>query len=163
MTEIRHAQVNDIPQLIIMGREFWSHCEMRHLVEYNPGTIEALYQNIIGGDEHVALVVEDKDILVGVATALVFPCWMNSDVLTSQEINWWLDPDYRGGRLGLELLDALENAVLEKGAGSFMMVALDNLEPDRLAKLYARRGYVPFEHTFLRGLNGCRHSDRGRS
>ena len=150
---IRPAIFVDIPVLLRMSRDFYSVTNFAEIAPFCYDTMSKFFETLIDKREHVFLVAENADRLAGFTIALIFPAWFNRDVIMGQELLWWIEPDHRKQGTGLELLTALEEAVVEKGAGSFIVASLDNLEPDRLARLYARRGYVPHEHMFLRGLN----------
>lgn len=151
---IRPAEIPDIPDVVVMGKGFYDLMGYSQVTEYDPDTVAGFLEHLINDDNGILLVVDDGIELRGMAAGMVFPFYLNHAHITGQELFYWIDPEFRKHRLGITLLDELENAAIEKGAKSFIMMSLDNLEPDRLAQFYARRGYVPFEHTFLRGLNG---------
>ena len=150
---IRPAKLEDVPAMIEITREFFAVTEYSEFLTFSAHTVSALYTSLIAGDKNVILVVEIDGRLIGLTAALVFPSWLNADITIAQELLWWIEPAYRKKEIGIALLDALEAAVCEKGAVSFIVACLENLEPDRLARLYIRRGYKPFERNFIMGLS----------
>ena len=159
---IRPAKFVDIPILMRMGHDFYNVTNFAEIAPLCDETIREFFEALIEKEEHVFLVLEAPEGIAGFTIALVFQAWFNRNVTMAQELLWWIEPDHRKQGAGIELLAELERAVIEKGAQSFIVASLDNLEPDRLARLYARRGYVPHEHMFLRGLNAFERGSSSR-
>lgn len=133
-----------------MGRAFHAVTGAADLIPLDDATLERTFTQLIEGEAAVLLVVEGETGLVGATGALLHPHYFNAAHLTGQELFWWIDPEHRGQ--GAALLNALEQWVSEQGAHSFSMIALEALEPDKVALIYRRRGYRPVEHSYLRGM-----------
>ena len=69
----------------------------------------------------------------------------NSGDLTVDETFWFVQKEYRQSSLALCLLRAFESWAEEIGATQQGIVHLTNSMPDRLARIYRRRGYKPVE------------------
>ncbi len=149
---VRLAINRDLPECLELGRRFTESVYLGELVGYDDESAAALLDNLITNDDGILLVVENDAALVGMAGAILYPFYFNKDHKTGQELFWFIEPEHRHGRLGLELLEAMEGEALAKGARSFMMVALEEHEPERLAKFYARHGYRATERVFTRTL-----------
>lgn len=63
------------------------------------------------------------------------------EVAGANEWAWWVEPAYRKGRGGLRLLEWAEAWAKARGLG-LSVGAYDVMDGDRMAHLYARRGYV---------------------
>ena len=63
--------------------------------------------------------------------------------LVATELFWFVFPDHRG--IGLELLDIYEKWARDEGCSEIRMIHLPRLMPDRLKRLYQRRGYRELE------------------
>lgn len=146
---IRPAGSGDIPELLRMGRAF--HTAGHFLIPLDEETLARTFGQLIEAETGVILVVETEQGLAGAVGALLHPHYFNAEHLTGQELFWWVDPEHRGH--GTELFNALEDWVREQGAGTFSMIALEAIEPQRTGIIYRRRGYHPTEHSYMRRFN----------
>lgn len=92
------------------------------------------------------------DPVYGMAAAIAYPQYFNTSRVAAQELFWWVDENARGSGAGRELMRALESWARDKGADTMMMVALDDLNGDAVAKMYANSGYKPLERNFVKAL-----------
>ncbi len=92
----------------------------------------------------------EKEKLVGMAGALVYPFYFCSSHLTAQEIFWWVDPEHRG--IGSLLFDALLDEVKKSGAHSLSMIALETLNPEKVGEFYKSRGFRPSDRSYIKRL-----------
>jgi GNAT superfamily N-acetyltransferase len=106
---------------------------------------------MIGGDNAILLVAKVGRDTVGMAGAMVFPAYWNAAVTIGQETFFWVMPNHRGA-VGPMMMAALENEARKRGARTFLMVSLQALRPDAVAKLYKRAGYLPLEYSFWKAL-----------
>lgn len=88
----------------------------------------------------------------GMAGVLVYPAYFNAAQISAQELFWWVDPQARGTGAGRMLLDALEAHARERGAHTLTMIALDDVDGERVANLYRSQGYRPLERNFVKVL-----------
>lgn len=147
---IRPAIPEDIFRLRDMGQAFFIETGWnKHAsfdVESYAHTIAALIEN------GVLLVAERDGNVVGMAAAGLAPAWWNKNVLTAQELFWYVEPDHRRG-LGGQLMDALESAVTDLGVVLFSMSAEEGLRGPALSRLYRQKGYFPMEALFWKRLD----------
>jgi GNAT superfamily N-acetyltransferase len=144
---IRPAVEADLPRLLEMGRRFFDASGYSDITEYDPASTEASLRMLM---EVGVLLVAERDEVIGCAGALVYPFYFNSGHLTGQELFWWVEPEHRG--VGMDLYHALEQAVKDKGAQSFSMIALDKLNPERVGEMYRKVGYRPSDHSYIKRL-----------
>lgn len=146
---IRPARLDDIPEMLQMGRRFFDASGYADITEFDPNSLEATFRNLLTSESSVCLVVENKK-LVGLAAALIYPFYFNAHHLTSQELFWWVDKEHRG--VGTQLFESLIAGVKARGAKSLSMIALERLTPEKVGAIYERRGFRPSERSWIRRL-----------
>jgi GNAT superfamily N-acetyltransferase len=127
-----------------MGRKFYEASGYVDITEYSE---ESFITSLVNAPDSVFLVVE-KDGLVGMAGALVYPFYFNLKHRTAQEMFWWVDPEHRG--VGGELFDALLREVKKLGAESLTMIALERFS--WVGSYYEKRGFRPTERSFIKRI-----------
>lgn len=148
---IRPAIPEDIFRLRDMGQAFFVETGWNKHAEFD---VQSYARTVAALIEHGVLLVAEKDgRVVGMAAAGVAPAWWNKNVLTAQELWWYVEPDHRKG-LGGQLMDALEAAVTDLGVMLFSMSAEEGLRSKALTRLYRARGYFPSETLFWKQLAG---------
>lgn len=135
---IREATVRDIPRLLEMGRKFAERAGLDKHVGYDPHSMVQTFEAMIEGGH--PLFVSDR----GAIGATQTPHPFNHEHITAQELFWWCE-----GGGGLALLDRLIEHCAEH-CHSLTMITLEAVEPDRVAKIYTRKGFVPLERSFVR-------------
>ena len=141
---IREATEKDIPALVEMGREFFKLTGLP--IEYSGDSVAKMIGNLIDGESAVVFVDEEvKSAIAG----LVYPFYFNTDILSGNEMFWWVSPEKRGS--GIRLMDKLEEWARDKGADLFQMTCLHEGH-EKIGSYYQRRGYKPTEHNFMRSL-----------
>lgn len=152
---IRDANGGDIPRLLDMAARFCAASGHAAYAKFDPAGMEHTLRRLIDGDDGILLVAEDaagEGGLAGMAGGLVYPLYFSSGRLTGQELFWWVEPGLRGSGAGHALLRRMEGAARDRGAGTFVMGALESLRPRAVGALYERSGYRPMEHLYLRRL-----------
>jgi hypothetical protein len=150
---IRPAVVADIPAILRMGRAFFEQAGWPAFAEWHEPSVDLTLRGFIAGTIPGGLLAaEDGDQIVGMAAFMVFPFYFNLATSVGQEIFWWVEPAYRSG-VGMQMLDALENAARAQGAGVFIMASVSGLRDAALARIYSARGYRPAENTFIKKLS----------
>lgn len=148
---IRLARYGDIPELVAMGHRFFNESGYDDITECDSETLVTLFNGMIESDTGYILVVDD-DGLQGMAGALLFPFFFNQNHLAGQELFWFINPEYRGKDAGKKLLEGLEIEAKARGAQSFIMMALQKLNPGFVGKIYESHGYRRSENNYIRRL-----------
>ena len=143
---IRGATIEDIEDLLLLGRKFFDATQYDKYMDYSENQTRLTIEQLINDDNGILLVLDD-DGLKGMIGGMVYPFYMSGQ-LTGQELFWWCD--LKGA--GLSLLDALEDKAKELGAKTFNMITLHGLGHERLNDIYLKRGYSRSENTYIRGL-----------
>lgn len=150
---IREAEPKDLVAIIEMGREFFEQSGNGSFTTFDESSFTTTVIGLMSGVGNGALLVaESEDKAVGVAAHVVFPFYANMATRISQELFWFVKPDYRKG-IGAALLDELEADAKRKGADVFMSGAIAGLRDGAIARVYQRRGYKPIENSYIRKLS----------
>ena len=143
---IRLAKLEDIPNLLRMGELFFNDSGYGEITSFNKNDTEITLKSLI---DLGTLLTDGKSSMIGF---LVFPLFMNQKTLMSQELFWWVDEDKRGTRIGIDLLKQAEKISKENGATVMNMLSLNDLNGEKVNKLYERLGYKRKEQSYMRVL-----------
>lgn len=146
MSKLSVATFDDVDRIERMCYEFFMESPYNSLY-YSSDKTKDTINNLISENKKEAIILLSEHGCLGAKVAtLPF-----SDVRIATELMWWMHPDYRGKREALELLDAYEywadNVAVTDGV---QMVCLSTLNPDKLDRLYRRKGYKHTESAYLR-------------
>lgn len=136
------ATLEDLPEILDMSMEFISTTGYLPFSERK--TVERLLTSLITGEQHEKIVIFQPGVgfLAGCSTPFIF-----GPHLLATELGWWITPDMRGKKVGLEFLEAFEYWAKEKaGCTMISMVCLD----DKLVKFYEERGYKLYERAYMK-------------
>ena len=110
----------------------------------------------IAFDQGLLLVAESGGQVVGFAAGALSPLMGNNDYLAGSELAWWVEPEHRGGRLGIQLMKGLENAARTAGCDFWSMIYMQSCMPEAVERMYQKMGYVLKETTYGKRLYGKR-------
>lgn len=136
---IREATVEDIPRLLQMGEKFADRARLSDSVGYDPTSMEKTFAWMIGDKNSVIFVGE-----AGAIGGMKAPHPFNHAHWIAQELFWWSE-----GHEGLRLLTAFE-LWASQTCQSVRMLTLEAVEPERMGRLYERRGYRAIEHGYVK-------------
>jgi len=139
------ANTDDFGRLIAMARQFYAASGYSEIADFNEPTLLTLFGYLVTSEDGF-LMATDNGMLAG----LSFPIFFDGDSILTQELMWWVDPEGRAAGEGAILLDAFESWSRSRGAKATIMLNLETLDPDGLAKVYARRGYAKAEQNWMR-------------
>lgn len=138
------ATFDDWEDFLEMGHEFYTQSGYSDMGDFNETLLLEVFEKLIANE---SLIMGDG----GMIGWLVFPVFMTGRMV-AQELFWWVDQDKRKTGLGLKLLKAAEKKAKEQGAQHMLMLCLDRLDGEKVAKLYGAMGYESREQTFMRAL-----------
>lgn len=150
---IRPAVIADLARMEVMGAKFFATSGLDRWFSYKPRCFSQLCADFMAGDGAVVLVSDGPMGAVGMAAALAYPCWFDGEHLTAQELFWWVEPLHRGGSMGTQLRQGMEDWARDKGCLTMEMGALEVSRPEALTYLYERKGYGMKEHIFCKRLS----------
>lgn len=148
---IRRATPDDIRALIEMGQAFFVETGWNEKADFDVESFAHTCGALM--DYGVLLVAVEKDAVVGMAGAGLAQAWWNRNVLTGQEVFWYVQPAYRKGH-GRRLMAGLEAVVKSLGVQLFSMSAEMGLRGQALGRLFRQQGYFPSEMLFWKHLQG---------
>ena len=145
---IRPTIEADIPALFGCAVEFLASAygETAEMESF-AGTI----RHLLNPDNGRCYTVEQGGNVVGAAGVLFYPCWHDNRKRDAQEIFWWINPENRGGRDAIRLIDQIEKDAMAAGINRLMLA--HTAENEKVGFYYARRGYIKTETTYARRLS----------
>ena len=143
---IRLAVKSDMPELLRMSEAFFNVSGYNDLTTFNKLDSHEVLSNLIKSE---TLLTDGNGAMLGF---LVFPMFMNHNTLIAQELFWWVDEDKRKSVVGLKILSAAEKHAKELGAEAMLMLSINDLDGEKVNKLYKAKGYKQQEQTFMRVL-----------
>ncbi len=143
---MKQLTVREIPLMYEGGRLFLE--EAKFPAPFSEKSFGAHWRLLISAElgEVWAELVDGK--IVG-AIGMAFLEDTFTNVPTAFEQFWWVHPDHRNSRLGLELWHKFEERARERGAKRLVMVHLASLN---LQSVFERRGYSLTEQTFWKAI-----------
>ena len=124
-----------------MGGKFSEKARLIESVGYDAEDMASTFGQMVEAED-ACLFIGDAGAIGGIRSQHVF----NYAHWTAQELFWWSE-----GREGLRLLTAFEEWAAEK-CGTVRMVTLEAVNPDRMGRLYEKRGYRALEHGYIKAL-----------
>lgn len=149
---IRHAVMEDAEQIAILGFRFHEQASWADIFNYNIGDCVASLEHFIGQPNFVCMVAEVDGKFVSFGSLILSPVYFNHLHISAEELFWWSDPESKYVGIGRKLKKAMEKEAKDRGAASVQMKSIDLLNGSKMAKMYARDGYRPSEHSFIKRL-----------
>jgi hypothetical protein len=107
----------------------------------------SVWMNLLTAGVGRVLGLWTNGLLVGGIGILITPS-LEDGTLVAQEAFWFVTEESRGG--GMKLFIKGEELARSTGAERMHMIHLSNSMPDKLKKLYERRGYREIETTYMK-------------
>jgi GNAT superfamily N-acetyltransferase len=105
-----------------------------------------IYQEIIRKNSGAMFLLKDDKKLVGALGCVKRNDLHNGDLIAIETV-WYVHPEYRGG--GLKLLNAFDRWAKEEGCKKKAMIHLEDSLPDKLKKIYEKKGYQLVESHYM--------------
>lgn len=151
MANIRLATLDDITAMLVMAELFWQTTDYKD--DFCPEhVLKQLYFCITDSANGIAIVTEVNDTIIGFGCCVIGPLLVNPNVYLATEIAWWLQPEYRKGRVGLHMLSFMENVARERQVKYFNMISMECSMPEQVARIYMSQGYKLNEKLFTKVL-----------
>jgi GNAT superfamily N-acetyltransferase len=152
--DLKEATLEDAKTIIKMLLQFAASSPYPNLVDFY--RIGQLVGSFIVDEDKLAVLCEDKGMLLGITMPFL---WGTKK--TATEMAWWVEPKYRKGGVGKELINYFHTWAEKKGCSAITLTSLDN----SVNKLYDRLGFKLCEQTYIKELGPAQHKeiDGGRS
>lgn len=146
---VRNAELRDYSSIIRFANHFHDISDYKD-VPFSAKSALRWFDRM--REEGLLLVTEQDGILTGVSGGLFSPFLANDSYKVGCELLWWVEPEYRGSEAGRLMFDELEKQARDKGAHRWTMIALEASSPDRIGKIYKRKGYSISEYAYSKVL-----------
>lgn len=146
--KIKFVEADKLDSITPLAKQFWQEGEI--VGNYDESSFIASWTDIIKRDVGRIIGAYRNDKLIGMLGFVVSKD-PNDGVLVSQEMFWFVDPQYRKGE-GLLLLNAYEKIATDVGVKRIGMVHLESIHSDKLGKLYTKRGYKITETHYMKEI-----------
>lgn len=119
--------------------------------EYYGEKVSLLFDRLTEDKANSLILVYVKDgdpigIIVGTTTEMLF-----STERVATELVWYVKPEYRNGRVGLEMFDKFQYWAKEVVTAKYLVMA--HLGNETLSKLYKKRGFEKQEESWCKRIN----------
>ena len=151
--KVRLAEDKDFKHIFLMLLKFINESPYKE-AEVDPEEITEMINSFLESPKNqkvLLLAVNEEDKPVGLLAGFLIKHLFNKSKVAS-ELSWWVEPEYRKSRIGLELLSAFEYWGRKVGAKYISLAALDTSLMDKLARLYKARGYTVTEKAFVKEI-----------
>jgi L-amino acid N-acyltransferase YncA len=146
MITVRDATRDDIPALLPQARAFADTFDAKTALW--PGDTEAAQFLARFIEEQPVFVAETEDgTLVGFIMGMFAPHYFNQQILTLTELAWWVQPEHRGSRAALLLLQAFSDCGALHAEWTMLSLEESSQLNDRTL---AKRGFRRVERSYLK-------------
>ncbi|WP_315809457.1 GNAT family N-acetyltransferase [Pseudomonas sp. C9-3] len=145
---IRRGLRCDVPEIVELARHFW-----RETIYDEPFCADSVRLMVeLAHEQGLLAVLEEEAGVVGFVAGCKGALLGNAAVLTGTELAWWIEPEYRQGRKGIELMQYIERLAREQGIRYWTMVSMESSSPETANRIYQRLGYAKTETSFTKVL-----------
>ena len=137
---VRPMTTEDLPGALNLGQRMHQESVYRQF-DYDENKFGRLLCNyIIRTDDRFAYVGETNGVLSGVFLGSISPHYFGNDLVASDTL-WYVAPQSRGSRAGLQLLRAFERWAKTKNAAEIYVGISSGLSIDKTGNMLQRLGY----------------------
>lgn len=145
---IREACESDFHDIAVLASDFWQHTMFDDEFCY-----DSVYRMVsLCQDNGLLFVAVVDGRIVGFAAGVVGALLGNSSVKVGNELAWWLNPECRGGSLGVKLLKSIESKASDLGIKYWNMAFMCSSMPDAVELIYQKLGYAKSEVIYTKRL-----------
>jgi GNAT superfamily N-acetyltransferase len=147
---VRNAIAEDLPRYAPLAQTFHAASPMRDVIPFDPEGYTNFFLQAVQSPDVGLWLAEENGNIIGIAGALFYPMYFSPSNMVVQELWWWLTPEARGKGAGQAMYDMIESWAIAKNATAIFMIALEDERADKMANVYARKGFRPMERTFMK-------------
>ena len=148
---IRDANHSDILDITLAGKQFSKETNHPALKTLNLKKVANSLQQLIDSDVGLVKVACYNKEIVGAIAAVAMELPIN-DLICTQELMLWLDPEHRNGKTAPKLIDAYVEWAKGLGCDYARLSALDCVLDGRAGVLFKRKGFKPIETAYIKEL-----------
>lgn len=142
---VRKARPEDIPELVLMGEEFFKLTRYADRTTYDYNSIIKCLAGLIKNG--CLIVAVDEDIKAFFGAVITTICW-NENQKIANELFWW------GTTKGMILV--FDEALKQLEGMYFCSSTLENMKPETTKNFYEKRGFENMGNFYIKDLR-CPH------
>jgi len=152
--QIEQASTSDVAGLIALGSVMHKESPAFRGIDYDQETVAELIHLQLDDPLGIVMIVRDRadGKIVGGFIGGVAPLWQSKRTLGLYDYALFLLPDYRRGRLAVELLNEVFENAKHLGATVIQLGHATGLNPDRGDRLYEYLGLQRVGSVFVKAL-----------
>lgn len=137
---IRPLEPDDVPGVIGLGSHMHQESVYRHF-DYSENKFgRLLYHYITNPNTCFAYVGTSGSVLNGVLLGSIDEHYFGTDLIASDTL-WYVSPQSRGSRVGLQLLRTFEKWAKDRNAAEIYMGVSTGVNPDKTGGVLQKLGY----------------------
>lgn len=148
---IRDANHSDILDITIAAKMFSKETDHPALNTINPHKVSTTLGQLIDSELGFVKVVCHNNTIVGAIAGVAIELPIN-DLIVSQELMLWLEPDHRNGKTAPKLIDSYVEWAKHIGCDFARLSALDVVLDGRAGVLFKRKGFKAIETAYIKEL-----------
>ena len=145
---IRDAIEADFEIILDMSEEFWQETQFSEPLERD----HTLLMVKMALDHGLLAVLEVDGLVQGFCAGIKSFSIGTTSCLVGTELAWWINPEHRKGRKGLDLMFYMEQLAEDQGIKYWSMASMETSSPSTANKIYERFGYVKSETLYTKIL-----------
>ena len=147
---VRNAIAEDLPRYLPLAQAFHAASPMHGVIPFDVNGFSNFFLQAVQNSNLGVWLAEDDGVVIGITGALFYPMYFSPTSMVVQELWWWLTPESRGKGAGQAMYKTIESWAAAKGAVALFMIALEDERADKMANLYAQKGFRPMARTYIR-------------
>jgi GNAT superfamily N-acetyltransferase len=144
---IREATEHDVPSIVEMAVQFWAHTSFEE-----PADADHIRVMVVHCLNDGIIKVYDNDGPKGFIAGIMGPLLGSPLAFQAVEVGFWLNPEYRKGRCGEQLLNAFEQQAIDHGCQYVTLVSMVSSSPEVAEAIYLSKGYKKTETSFTKRI-----------
>lgn len=149
-TKIRKVTEKDLLDLSFLSKQFAKEAKQNgYNLSFKQDKFVSSFLAVVNNPNYYYLVAELDDEPVGFFLGAIYSPMFSEDIIAA-EMFWWVDPDYRGKKVAVQMLKSFEDWANKAGASQVNVSDLQGVK--NLDKLYERLGYTKSEVTYRKDL-----------
>lgn len=141
----------DIDTVVDMCFKFFEQTKYTEVMLFEHGHLAAVLHNLVRSDDFLGVVAEDTKTggIAGFITAIAVPHTLCNTTLANEQ-GWWVEPQYRGTSVWLQLINFYQDWAREKGCLTATIGAAEGVT--NLERVLPRLGYTKTDSTWMKRL-----------
>lgn len=146
---IRPATQEDVLDTVLSVKQFCKEVPHPAWAKVNSNKINKLVSELIDNPSGFVTVVTYDEEIVGCLIAVLTELPIN-DMIFSQELMFWLDPNHRNGKTATKLIDLYTSWSKQNGCNFVRLSELDSVLGGKAGLLFKRKGFNPVETAYIK-------------